>query len=107
MEEIFIRQNSDLKKDDSQETKKIVEKYGYLDKDPYSSASCLSNTFLYWAYKIIKLGNLIKLKPEYLGKLTGKNRREEYLKDFKEILEKKRYKYKKRLALIRAGFNQI
>ena len=36
MEEIFIRQNSDLKKDDSQENKKIVEKYGYLDKDPYS-----------------------------------------------------------------------
>ena len=104
MEEKLINIKENYKEEESPETKKLIEKYGYLGQDPYTSASCISNTFLYWAYKIIKLGNLIKLKPEYLGKLTGKYRSEIYLEDFKEVWEKKRYKNKKKLALIRAGF---
>jgi hypothetical protein len=100
MEEKLINIKENYKEEESPETKKLIEKYGYLGQDPYTSASCISNTFLYWAYKIIKLGNLIKLKPEYLGKLTGKYRSEIYLEDFKEVWEKKRYKNKKKLIYL-------
>ena len=48
---------------------KIVDKYGSWDKDIFTSANFISRIFLYWAYKIIKLGNLISLKPEYFGTL--------------------------------------
>ena len=32
-----------------------IEKYGYLKKDPIDEESCISNFFIHWAYKIIKL----------------------------------------------------
>ena len=57
---------------DEDKKNKYIRKYGSLDKDPFTSASYISRFFLYWAYKIIKLGNLVSLKSEYLGTLTGK-----------------------------------
>ena len=80
-----------------------VNKYGYVNKDP-TEASFLSNMFYYWAYRIVKLANLVPLKNEYLGKLTGSYTSRKYLKAFKEVWETKQYKKKKRLALIQAGF---
>ena len=84
--------------------KKAVEQYGSKDKDPYTSASWISRFFLYWAYKVIKLGNLVSLKPEYLGTLKGKYSSVEYLKSIKNIWDSKGYKFKKTLPLVQAGF---
>ena len=84
--------------------KKAVEKYGSKDKDPFTSASFISKIFLFWAYKVIKLGNLVSLKPEYLGTLTGKYSSVEYLKSIKNIWDSKGYKFKQTLPLVQAGF---
>ena len=84
--------------------KKAVEKYGSKDKDPFTTANCISRFFLYWAYKVIKLGNLVSLKPEYLGTLTGKYSSVEYLKSIKYIWDSKGYKFKSTLPLVQAGF---
>ena len=83
---------------------KIVDKYGSWDKDIFTSANFISRIFLYWAYKIIKLGNLISLKPEYFGTLKGKYSSVEYLKNLKKIWDTKGYKFKGTLPLIQAGF---
>ena len=84
--------------------KKAVSQYGSPDQDPYTSASCISRFFLYWAYKVIKLGNLVTLKPEYLGTLKGKYSSVEYLKSIKNIWDSKGYKFKQTLPLVQAGF---
>ena len=85
-------------------TKRAVEKYGSKDQDPFTSANYISRFFLYWAYKVVKLGNLVKLKSEYLGKLKGKYSSVEYLKSIKHIWDAKGYKFKKTLPLVQAGF---
>ena len=58
--------SSDQKDPDffDEKTKKAVEKYGSKDQDPFTSATFISRFFLYWAYKILKLGNLVPLKSE-------------------------------------------
>ena len=84
--------------------KKAVKKYGSEGKDPFTSANFFSRFFLYWAYKVIKLGNLVSMKPEYLGTLTGKYSSVEYLKSIKNIWDSKGYKFKERLPLVQAGF---
>ena len=90
---------------DDEKTKKAVEQYGSLNKeDPFTSANFFSRFFLYWAYKVIKLGNLVSLKSEYLGTLKGKYSSVSYLKSIKEIWEAKGYKFRKTLPLVQAGF---
>ena len=84
-------------------TSSYIKTYGYIGKDP-TNASCISSLFYLWAYRIIKLANLIPLKPEYLGKLTGKYTSRNYIKTFKHIWETKQYKTLKSNALIKAGF---
>ena len=98
---------SEINASSKEETKSYppqVYNYGYIDEDPFSEQSFLSRLFYYWAYRIIKLSNLVKIKPEYLGKLKGKYRSEEYLKSIKYVWENLGYRNKKTLALIRAGF---
>ena len=89
---------------DEDKINKAVLKYGSTKQDPYSSANYFSRFFLYWAYKIIKLGNLVTLKTEYLGKIEGKYSSVSYLKSIKKIWETKGYKFKKTLPLVQAGF---
>ena len=89
---------------DDEKNKKVVKKYGSGEKDPFTSANYFSRFFLYWAYKVIKLGNIISLKSEYLGKLEGKYSSVSYLKSIKNIWESKGYKFRKTLPLIQAGF---
>ena len=83
---------------------KCVKEYGYLNKDPINSSNFISKLFLYWAYKIIKLSNLIKLQPKFLGKLSGENTTKEYLKSIKNIWDEKDYKSIKKHALLLSGF---
>ena len=85
--------------------KKAVEKYGSLNRaDPFTSANFVSRFLLYWAYRVIKLGNLIPLKSEYFGKLTGKYSSVFFLQNFKSYWDAKGYKFKKILPLVRAEF---
>ena len=87
-----------------EKTKKAVKKYGYTDQDPFTSANFISRFFLYWAYKVLKLGNLVSLKSEYLGTLKGKYSSVAYLKSIKTIWDAKGYKFRKTLPLVQAGF---
>ena len=89
---------------DEDKINKYVRKYGSQDKDPFTSASYISRFFLYWAYKIIKLGNLVSLKSEYLGTLTGKYSSVSFLKSIKNIWDTKGYKFRKTLPLVQTGF---
>ena len=87
-----------------EEIPQCVKDYGYIDQDPINSSNFISRLFLYWAYRIIKLSNLIKLQPNFLGKISGKNTSKEYLKSIKYIWDEKDYKSKKNLALLLTGF---
>ena len=99
----LITSQEDVYISDDEKTRRIVEKYGSKDQDPFTSANCLSRFFLYWAYKIIKLGNLLPLKDKYFGKLKGKNSCVTYFKNIKNIWETKGYKLKKYNPLIQTG----
>ena len=98
--------SSDQKDDDffDDKAKKAIEKYGSKDQDPFTSASFISRFFLYWAYKVIKLGNLVSLKPEYFGTLKGKYSSVAFLRSIKNIWDAKGYKFRKTLPLVQAGF---
>ena len=98
--------SSDEKDSDfiDEKTRKAVEKYGSKGQDPFTSANYLSRLFLYWAYKIIKLGNLVTLKSEYFGTLKGKYSSVQFLKSIKNIWDTKGYKFRKTLPLVQAGF---
>ena len=80
-----------------------VKTYGFVGKDP-TNASCVSHLLYLWAYRIVRLANLIPLKNEYLGKLTGKYTSRKYIQTFKHVWEKKQYKKKKSNSLIKAAF---
>jgi hypothetical protein len=90
------------------EEKTELKKHEHLSykSDAYGKANFLSKLFFCWALKIIrvninikKLANKISLKSEYLGRLEGENRTEEFLKRFKEVWDIKRYKEKKKCKL--------
>ena len=102
MEENLI--SSEKRKAFENVTPEIVKKYGFVNQDPYTSANWISRLFLYWAYRIIKMANHVKIKSEYMGKLMGEYTSQKYLKSLKYVWENKGYKYKKRLALIQTGF---
>ena len=102
MEEKLI--SSENRKSFESTTPEIVRKYGFINQDPYTSANWISRLFLYWAYRIIKMANHVKIKSEYMGKLIGEYTSQNYLKSLKYVWENKGYKYKKRLALIQTGF---
>ena len=74
------------------EESNLIEKYGFLDKDPIEEGNLLSNFIIYWAYKIIRLSKLINIKSEYLGKLSYSRSSKKYLTDIYYIWETKNYK---------------
>ena len=89
---------------DDEKVKKAVKKYGSPDQDPFTSANFISRFFLYWAYKILKLGNIVPLKSEYFGTLKGKYSSVSFLRSIKNIWDAKGYKFRKTLPLVQAGF---
>ena len=89
----------------SEKDKIFVEKHGYLDKeDPYSSANCFSHIFLFWAFRVLRLGNNVSLKSKYLGTLKGKFSSQHFLESMKEVWETKGYKLRQTLPLVQAAF---
>ena len=83
----------------------VLKKYSRLNKqDPYTSSGPIKRLLVIWAFNIIKLSNLLSLKPEYLGSLPEKLQSKNFINDLKEIWFIKNYKNKKFHPLIRAAF---
>lgn len=92
--------NKDKDKDNDNEIEdEIQSKWSFNNVDGYLRSSILSKTFFWWAFRLIKLANLIKLRIEHVGFPEGKNKSENYLKDFKYYWEEKKYKDRKSKAL--------
>ena len=86
-----------------EEKKKILDQqyikdYGYT-KDAYDNAWFINKLFFYWAYKIIKLSNNVKLEAKHLGLPKNQHKSEEYLRSLNNIWENKGYKKRKTNAL--------
>ena len=73
MEEPLIPNNIIKKDEPNQKVKNLI-----IKNDAYLKSNFLSKIFFFWAYRIIRLANLIPLKNEYLGKLEGKHTSEIY-----------------------------
>ena len=80
--------------------KNYIEKYGYVDKDPIDEGNCFSNFFMYWAYRILKLSNLVNIDTPYLGKFSKEHSSPTYFKNLMEFWEKKGYKRIKKCPLL-------
>ena len=65
--------------------KNYIEKYGYVDKDPIDEGNCFSNFFMYWAYRILKLSNLVNIDTPYLGKFSKEHSSPTYFKNLMEF----------------------
>ena len=80
--------------------REYIKKYGYVDKDPIDESSIISNFFLFWAYRIIKLSNLVYIESTHLGKFSSSHSSSEYFKEMSNFWEKKKYKAIKRCPLL-------
>ena len=94
--------------DNNYDNEVIIEKYAYQN-DAYLNSSFFSHLTFYWAFKIIKLANITKLKNEYLGSLELGNKSYLISKDLEKVWHSKNYKSKKTcplfLALLRANIS--
>ena len=80
--------------------RQYIKKYGYIDKDPIEESNCFSNFFIFWAYKILKLSNLVNIESSHLGKFNQKHSSSEYFKEMTNFWEKKKYKAIKKCPLL-------
>ena len=80
--------------------REYIKKYGYVDKDPIDESNIFSKFFLYWAYRILKLSNLVYIESSHLGKFSPKHSSSEYFKEMSDFWEKKKYKSIKRCPLL-------
>ena len=80
--------------------KEYIKQYGYVNKDPIDESNCFSNFFLFWAYRILKLSNLVFIESSHLGKFSQKHSSTEYFKEITNFWEKKKYKAIKRCPLL-------
>ena len=69
--------------------REYIKKYGYVDKDPIDESNIFSKFFLYWAYRILKLSNLVYIESSHLGKFSPKHSSSEYFKEMSDFWEKK------------------
>lgn len=87
-----------------QKPTQLIEKYGFIDKDPLAEHSCFGRFFFTWAYKIIALSKRTVLKTEYLGILGQKYRSKTFFNNIWTIWETKKYKLLKRWPLLKTAF---
>ena len=80
--------------------KEYIQKYGYVDKDPIEEGNCFSNFFLHWAYRIVKLANLVFIESPHLGKFNAEHSSVSYFKEIIQFWEKKSYKRIKKCPLL-------
>ena len=77
-----------------------INTYGYVDKDPIEESNCISNFFLFWAYRILKLSNLVYIESSHLGKFNEKHSSSSFYKKLINLWEKKKYKAIKKCPLL-------
>ena len=80
--------------------KHYIKQYGYVDKDPIDEGNCFSNFFMYWAYRILKLSNLVYIESEHLGHFSKNHSSATYFKNLMQFWEKKGYKRIKKCPLL-------
>ena len=80
--------------------KEYIKKYGYVDKDPIDESNCFSNFFLYWAYRILKLSNLVYIESPHLGKFSKNHSSSKSFEEITFFWEKKKYKTIKKCPLL-------
>ena len=100
-----------LENKDKKILNKKIEKY--VHKGDVLNSNFINRLFFYWAYKTIKviiwfkkLANITPLKSEHLGKLEGKNRSQEFLKEFLYFWEVKDYQKLEKLKIFKTAFPQ-
>ena len=81
-----------------------ITKYGFVDKDPIDEGNCFSNFFLSWAYRILKLSNVVNIDTPHLGKFSKEHSSATYFKNLIEFWEKKGYKRIKKCPLLLTAF---
>ena len=91
---------SKLQEEYQMKKKEYIKKYGFVEKDPIDETNCFSSFFLFWAYRILKLSNLVFIESSHLGKFSQKNSSSEYFKKMINFWEKKKYKSIKRCPLL-------
>ena len=80
--------------------KNYIEKYSFVGKDPIDEGNCFSNFFLYWAYRILKLSNLVNIESSHLGKFSKEHSSASYFKNLMIFWERKGYKRIKKCPLL-------
>ena len=98
---ISVKSSKNRLQEEYQVKKKgYIKKYGYVDKDPIEESNCFSNFFLFWAYRILKLSNLVYIESPHLGTFNKKHSSSEYFKEISYFWEKKKYKNIKKCPLL-------
>ena len=80
--------------------KQYIYKYGYENKDPIDEGNCFSNFFLYWAYRILKLSNLVYIESSHLGKFSKEHSSVTYFKNWMSFWQRRGYKKIKKCPLL-------
>ena len=88
--ELLIKKKEKMRSESKESI--LVDKYGFVDKDPIDEGNCLSNFFIHWAFRIIRLSNLINIKPKHLGNLSHERSSKKYLEDIYFNWENRDYK---------------
>ena len=80
--------------------REYINKYGYVNKDPIDEGNCFSNFFIYWAYRILKLSNLVNIESSHLGKFSKDHSSTTYFKNLMLFWQRKGYKKIKKCPLL-------
>ena len=80
--------------------KEYIKKYGFVNQDPIDEGNCFSNFFIYWAYRILKLSNLVNIESTHLGKFNKDHSSATYFKNLMFFWQRKGYKKIKKCPLL-------
>ena len=80
--------------------KQYIKKYGFVNQDPIDEGNCFKNFFIYWAYRILKLSNLVNIEPSHLGKFNKDHSSATYFKNLMLFWQRKGYKKIKKCPLL-------
>ena len=80
--------------------KEYIKKYGFVSQDPIDQGNCFSNFFIYWAYRIVKLSNLVNIESSHLGKFNKDHSSASYFRNLMIFWQRKGYKKIKKCPLL-------
>ena len=94
------KNNNKLQEEYQIKKKQYISKYGYVNKDPIDEGNCFSNFFIYWAYRILKLSNLVNIESTHLGKFSKDHSSATYFKNLMLFWQRKGYQKIKKCPLL-------